>query len=194
MNRHNRHGCHKTEGADPYNMESPTQRDACDDCDDEMPNSQFAICGNVALELGKGKSQIKKEEKMKNGAHDVQRLAKFAVNQILPSKVKMDADLERLPKVRLSRALERAAAAVVVFDKQRVIQEITAQSEPGPFKFSVLQRSTGDFRDSVMRAKESEELLCLMLPEGAWFLDSDDLPAAMKLLGLVSAARRNSAK
>jgi hypothetical protein len=28
---------HKTEGADPYNMESPTQRDACDGCDDEIP-------------------------------------------------------------------------------------------------------------------------------------------------------------
>jgi len=106
----------------------------------------------------------------------------------------VDVDLERFTKVRLSRALERAAAAIVVFDKQRVIQEIMAQSEPGPYKFSVLQRSARDFRDQVISAKESEELLCLILPEGAWFLDSDDLPAAMKLLGLVSAARRSSAK
>jgi hypothetical protein len=81
-----------------------------------------------------------------------------------------------------------------VCDKQRVIQEIMAQSEPGPFKFSVLQRSARDFREQVIRARESEELLCLMLPEGAWFLDSDDLPAAMKLLGLVSAASRRSGK
>jgi hypothetical protein len=121
-------------------------------------------------------------------------LGAFAVNQISPSEVKVDVDLERFTKVRLSRALERAAAAIVVFDKQRVIQEIMAQSEPGPYKFSVLQRSARDFRDQVISAKESEELLCLILPEGAWFLDSDDLPAAMKLLGLVSAARRSSAK
>ena len=130
---------------------------------------------------------------MKNAAHDVESLTKFAVNQISPSEVKMDADLERLPDVRLSQTLERAAAAVVVFDKQRVIQEIIAQTEPEPFKFSVLQRSARDFREQVIRAKESEELLCLILPEGAWFC-SDDLPAAMKLLELVSAARRRSAK
>jgi hypothetical protein len=116
---------------------------------------------------------------MKNAAHNV---------------VKMDADLERLPEVSLSQALERAAAAVVVFDKQRLIQEIMTQTEPEPFKFSVLQRSARDFREQVIRAKESEELLCLILPEGAWLLDSDDLPAAMKLLGLVSAARRRSGK
>jgi hypothetical protein len=130
---------------------------------------------------------------MKNAAYDVESLTKFAVNQISPSEVKIDADLERLPAVRLSQALERAAAAVVVFDKPRVMREIIAQTEPEPFKFSVLQRSARDFREQVIRAKESEELLCLILPEGAWFC-SDDLPAAMKLFGLVSAARRGSAK
>ena len=130
---------------------------------------------------------------MKNATHDVESLAKFAVNQISPSEVKMDADLERLPEVRLSQALERSAAAVVVFDKQRIIQEIIAKTEPGPLKFSVLQRSARDFREQVIRAKESEELLCLILPEGPWFC-SDDLPAAIKLLELVSAARRRSAK
>lgn len=130
---------------------------------------------------------------MKNATHDVESLTEFDVNQTSPSEVKMDADLERLPEERLSQALERAAAAVVVFDKQRVIREIMAQTEPGPLKFSVLQRSARDFREQVIRAKESEELLCLILPEGAWFC-SDDLPAAMTLLGLVSAARRGSAK
>jgi hypothetical protein len=130
---------------------------------------------------------------MKNAAHDVDSLAEFALNQMSPSEIKMEADLERWPEVRFSQALERAAAAVVVFDKQRVIQEIMAQTEPGPLKFSVLQRSARDFREQVIRAKESEELLCLILPEGAWFC-SDDLPAAMKLFRLVSAARRRSAK